>query len=454
MRMTAAACVVLTLMAARGADAQDRKSITERAAAAIQAWVNAVQSHEPGRSDGAVVTLAALSYEQREELNAGMALFLEALLKKKIDNDAGSADAQRIMALGRDAGDATAFLKRAAVLHADVAAYGDRLPAAQRAPTSDREVRVSSGIGFTTIRPGEAVSPLLRSDRLIVGQDGQATGETLASWNWPFARSLLELVVRRDANRTLDPFIGSWYHATMAYMFANGLYGDATPHLRDAERLLPNDARLLFDRGCYAELLGLPMHQEMLSAADIVAQRSRTSAQDRGPQWRPPGTAPSLGIPLAAATNADAERLYKRALESDASLVEARVRLARLLELRDRHNDAARELKTALSGDPSGVVGFYAHLFAGRTAQGSGQAGEAMLHYKEARSLFPNAQSALLALSQLSLLQADVPETLAPVEQLGGRSEVFTADPWWQYYLCSGRDADELLKALWASVPR
>jgi tetratricopeptide (TPR) repeat protein len=449
----AAACFVLALMAPRAAAAQDRKDITERAVAAMQAWVNAVQSHEPGRFDSPVVALAALSYPQREELNLGMALFLETLLSRKINNEAGSADAQRIMALGRGAGEATSFLKRAAVLHADVAAYGDRRPAADRLPASGQEVRIPAGMGFTAIRPGENVSPLLRSDRLIVGQDGQATGETLASWNWPFARSLLELVVRRDANKAIDPFVGSWYHATMAYMFANGLYGDATPHLRDAERLLPNDARLLFDRGCYAELLGLPMHQEMLSAADIVEQRSRASAQDRGPQWRPPGSAPALTIPLAETTNADAERLYRRALTADPALIEARVRLARLLDIRKRHKDAAAELKTALTDNPTGVVGFYAHLFAGRTAQASGQADEAMMHYKEARSLFPDAQSALLALSQLSLLQADVPEALASLERLGGRSEVFTADPWWQYYLCSGRNADDLLTALWATVP-
>jgi hypothetical protein len=455
MRLTVAATwFVLALMAPAAAAAQDRKDITERAVAAIQAWVNAVESHEPGRPDSPVVALASLSYTQREELNLGMALFLETLLSKKISSEGGSADAQRIMALARTAGEARSFLKRAAVLHSDVAAYGDRRPAADRLPPSGQEVRIPGGMGFTAIRPGEAVSPLLRSDRLIVGQDGQATGETLASWNWPFARSLLELVVRRDANKAIDPFVGAWYHATMAYMFASGRYGDATPHLRDAERLLANDARLLFDRGCYAELLGLPMHQEMLSAADVVAQRSRAGAQDRGPQWRPNGSSPSLNIPLAETTNAEAERLYRRALAADPSLLEARVRLARLLEIRKRYSDSGSELKTVLASDPTGAVGFYAYLFAGRAAQANGQAGEAMAHYKEARSLFPDAQSALLALSQLSLLQSDVPEALVPLEHLGGRSEVFTADPWWQYHLCSGRDAEELLRELWATVPR
>ncbi len=97
---------------------------------------------------------------------------------------------------------------------------------------------------------------------------------------------------------------------------------------------------------------------------------------------------------------------------------------------------------------------YYAHLFAGRAAQATGQTSEAARHYQDAAALFPDAQSALLASSQLALLGSDVAATLAPVERLGARSAVFTADPWWQYHLAAGRDADDLLKALWASVPR
>lgn len=68
--------------------------------------------------------------------------------------------------------------------------------------------------------------------------------------------------------------------------------------------------------------------------------------------------------------------------------------------------------------------------------------------------MFPDAQSALLASSHLALLAADVPAALAPVDRLGERSAEFSADPWWQYHLCSGRNADDLLKTAWASVPR
>ena len=60
------------------------------------------------------------------------------------------------------------------------------------------------------------------------------------------------------------------YHATPACLFANGLFGDATPHLKHAAELLPADALILFDRGCHAEILGLPMHQALLSERDLA----------------------------------------------------------------------------------------------------------------------------------------------------------------------------------------
>ena len=247
---------------------------------------------------------------------------------------------------------------------------------------------------------------------------------------------------RADDGLAKDPFVGAWYHATTAYMFANELYGDETPHLQHAAKVLPDDARVLFDRGCYAELLALPMLQVLMD---------RDGA---GPRARLTDTPPAFNLPSAGQTNAEAERLFRRTLEIDPSHLEARVRLARLLDLRKRPNEAAAELKTALAGNPKGVVGFYAHLFAGRVAQTIGQGGEASRHYQDALTLFPDAQSALLASSQLALLGSDVPATLAPVERLGPRSAASTADPWWQYHLCAGRDADDLLKALWASVPR
>ena len=233
-------------------------------------------------------------------------------------------------------------------------------------------------------------------------------------------------------------------------MVGKGWYGEMTPHLQRAAEVLPDDARILFDRACYAEILGLPKSQVLLSDDDVFALESQRTGR-RVP--RPAGGgAVQLGIPLAAATNDEAERLFRRALKVDPDYVEARVRLARLLELRKRHEEAAAELATALAAKPTGYVAYYAHLFAGRAAQALGRIDEAMAHYREASALYPGAQSALLAESQAALLGADVPGTLGPIDRLDHSSTA--KDPWWQYDLAAGRDAEALLRDMWAKVPR
>jgi tetratricopeptide (TPR) repeat protein len=131
-------------------------------------------------------------------------------------------------------------------------------------------------------------------------------------------------------------------------------------------------------------------------------------------------------------------------------LAEARVRLGRLLTVGKRDEEALGELNKALEGVPAGFLGFYAHLFAGRAAQSLGRLDEAARHYAAAGALFPGAQSAHLARSQLALLQADIPETLSRIEHLDKSSSA--SDPWWKYHLATGRDADALLADMWSKV--
>jgi tetratricopeptide (TPR) repeat protein len=230
-------------------------------------------------------------------------------------------------------------------------------------------------------------------------------------------------------------------------MLSEGLHGEATPHFARAAAVLPDDARILFDRACYAEILGLPKTQVLLSDADVVVLLARRTGR-RLP--RQVASGPDLGIPLAEVTNTEAEELFRRALHVDPHLVEARVRLARLLELRKHHQEAAAELNTALEAKPTGALAYYAHLFAGRAAQALGRIDDAAVQYRAASALFPGAQSALLAQSQAALLGSDIPATLAPLQHLDLSSSA--RDPWWYYNLGSGRDANALLGDMWNAV--
>lgn len=425
--VVAVACASIAAASA----AQDPAPITGETLRAIDAWVQAVRSHAPGQDDHALKHIASLTYDDRVQLDAGMELFLNALLGNNY-NTGGNPAGKAIVASARAAGapNATGFLKRAAVLHARAAAHPAPSDARARAPVKDGRPRGMADVG----RRSQRVSPLLQSSPLPLTRDGEVVSQTMATWHLPFARYLLDFVGTRDAP---DPFVAAWYHATNAELFYRAVYGDMTSQLNHAERILPNDSSLLFDRGCYAEVLGLPVLQAVVpppSAALVVGA--------------------ATGIPPASSTNAEAERLYRRALVVNPSLVEARVRLARLLTVRQRYQEADAVITVAVGQRPAGMLGFYTHLFAGRTSQALGRFDDASHHYRLALGLFPDAQSALLAASQLALLQADIPAALAPIERLGERSVEWQADPWRWYDFCTGREADELLQALWDRLPR
>jgi tetratricopeptide (TPR) repeat protein len=414
---------------------ESRREITGETVMAIQAWVTAVTEHSPGHDDKSVRAIQAMSFDARVELNAGLAHFFSALKGQSVVVT-GEAPI-RIREIGRAARQRPGreeFLKRAALLHSDAAVYGEL-------------GGVEPGAPADMSRPGAPTTPLLSNHRLTLDKDGEVLGSVAADWNWPFARSLLDLIPGKPGD---DPFIGTWYHATLAYMVAKGEYGEMTPHLQRAAEVLPDDARILFDRACYAEIMGLPKTQVLLSDDDVFALEARRTGR-RLPRTTVGGAA-ELGIPLAVVTNEEAERLFRRALKVDPDYVEARVRLARLLEVRKRHDEAAGELATALAAKPTGYVAYYAHLFAGRAAQALGRIDDAMAHYREASALYPGAQSALLAESQAALLSADVPGTLAPIDHLDHSSTA--RDPWWQYDLAAGRDADAILADMWGQVPR
>jgi tetratricopeptide (TPR) repeat protein len=312
------------------------------------------------------------------------------------------------------------FLTRAAVLHSDALVFFDRFPA----PPDNRPSEPARP-GARRIEP----PPLLWDERIVLTRDGQPLGEAFTSWHLPFARSLLVLL-------NGDRFVGEWYHAVAAYLLANGMLGDATAHLRRAAQELPNDARLVFDRATYAETLGLPIYQAV--SDDPASLRPGFMAR----------------IPSEDHTNSEAEKLYSRILEIEPGYVEARVRLARLVDRRGLHDEAAAQIANALDAKPSGVVLFYAHLVAGRIAAARGRYDEALAEYRAASAVFPSAQSALLGESHAALMRADIRGTLAPLEHLGAGSMTYDDDPWWDYQLGAGRDVNALMSQLWAHVPR
>jgi len=399
---------------------------------ALRQWVQAVTDHTPGEPDAAVRYVAGMTYSARVELNKLYPLFMKVLqegfvlTRSRIDSDVAAL----ARTVSQRSGSET-FLKRAAILHTDALVFASQFPrpppdAPPPVPRTERE-------------RARAVDtpPLLYNERISLSRDGEVLGDARADWNLPFARSLLDglLGAGRRVSEDDRVFVGEWYHAVSALLFANSNYADATPHLRHAARLLPDDPHVLFDRATYAETLGLPIYQSVLD--DPAYGRSVVE-----------------GIPAGNQTNGEAERLYRRTLAVNPSYVEARVRLARLLERRGQHEEADEQINSALGARPGGVSLFFAHLIAGRIASVRGRYEDALRHYRAALGLNGRAQSALLGASHAALMLADVRQALGPLQQLGGSAARSDVDPWLNYELGAGRDANALLAAVRSRVPK
>jgi tetratricopeptide (TPR) repeat protein len=274
-------------------------------------------------------------------------------------------------------------------------------------------------------------------------QGGELDKREDANWNWILARKILDQL---QPSPRSEAFAAFWYHASAAYMFWHGLYGEAGTHLEHAGFLFPTDARIAFDRGCLAEALGMPRSQFVMDA--MLAQRPA----NRGIAMFVPGMGsnpnPRGELPTARAANEEAEKRFRQTLQIDPAFAEARVRLGRLLELKGRNDDARKELEIALQRPtPDRAVSYYGHLFAARAELALNHSEAASAHIHEAIALFPDAQSALIVQSRLALLKADAEGALAPVRHLAtlAADPNHSQDPWWVYDSGAGRLLDLML---------
>ena len=371
----------------------------------VAKWLDAVRFHAAGQTDDSVRWLGSLSPDAWKALDDGLKRYFGAL--------------------ARDRSTSRAVIERAVVFHTDAAMFGPAAPAD----------------GLAAGWPTPATPGLVKT------MDGAQQGAIDANGHWMLARLLLDLRLVSPRNDAFGPV---WYHATAAYLLQHRLFGEAGTHLQRAASLFPNDARLLFDRGCLSETLGLPSSRAVID--DLIARR--TPSGELFIPGQPPTASARWGLPTEAQANAEAERLFRRALEIDATLIEARVRVARLLEVRGKYDDASAELESVFRGAPIAdpVIAYHAHLFAARASRMLGHSDAAAAHVRDALALFPDAQSALVAASQIALRDADAAAALAPVRRLGSlpADAARRDDPWWSYDTGPGRHAESLLNDMWA----
>jgi tetratricopeptide (TPR) repeat protein len=397
-------------------DAADRPRI-ER----LQHWLAAVERHEPGTADDPAVEVGSWSRTELQTLGVDLASLAQLMRSPNTNvfflgsNDRRPrrpilytrTELERLRGLARAAArhdDENFVMKRGALLHADIAMLvpGKSEPLDNRPPSGSQRF-------------------------MMLSTDGRQLSVEHTAVHWELARTLLDNVMP-DPSR--DAMVRLWYRATAAYLESR-VQLDLVPLFDRARQLFPDDADLLFYGGCLHETFAAPRIQVAVQTAVL-----------------PPGMWPDVVSEHAELRQA--ETFFKRALDIEPGMAEARIRLGRVLALQGRHADAARELRRALEATSDSLLLYYAELFLGGEEEALDHRDAARASYEHAAALYPRAQSPHLALSQLARRFGDRAGALRAIQQVlrPPADESDRDDPWWTYHTAQGRNADDLLAAL------
>lgn len=430
--MTLVVCLAALAIAETGAQdgSQPRRySRLER----LEQWASALERHQPGEADEALRTLDDWTARDLTELeltfSATLALMRDPSTRifwrptprgarpgRPVQVLYSLGELRQLIAIAarlERLGD-NHVLKRAAMLHTDVAV-------------------LESG--------GDSTGASRRSDFFVFRfNDGQEVGQEDAIGHWDMASFFLHRVQpgKRDVrpNPASDGWVRRWYRTAIAYMLARQYYGVGLAK-RGAE-IFRDDPELLFFDGVLHETLASPVVQEAFRGADYYLRTS-------------------VGLsPRKSELDAAEDRL-RRAVKLRPDFAEARLHLGRVLAELDRHKAALPELTQALASIQNTGLQYYGHLFVGRSSAALGDTAAARAAFERAARLSPNAQSPLLALSQLAYSRGDVAEATALLARVADLPSD-AGDPWWAYIVSTGRFytalRQDMVDALRAEMPK
>jgi tetratricopeptide (TPR) repeat protein len=141
----------------------------------------------------------------------------------------------------------------------------------------------------------------------------------------------------------------------------------------------------------------------------------RGIASEAAAQFRPLSADPervSRAYARVPGNLSQARDSYERALAVDAGLVEARLRLGRVLWGQGELEAARLQLERVTAAAPPPSVGYLAHLFLARVHDDAGRPADAEREYRAALALDPRGQAAAVGLAQLLAKSGPVPREL------------------------------------------
>jgi hypothetical protein len=250
-----------------------------------------------------------------------------------------------------------------------------------------------------------------------------------ASLHFGVALELVDVLRRREPKSGDDPFVVGWWRGVAAFLGEWRETVSAPSYMQQAVSLFPDDPQILLMAGVMHELLASPIVQGGAAFQPELREVRGSEAENL----------------------ADAEQCYRGALRNDPRLVEARVRLGRVLAQRRKYEQAIAELNAVPDAGTPPSLQYLKLLLLGEAEEGLNRADAARAAYGRALALYPGAQSAHLALSRLERRSGERDRAVAVIQQVLERppDDRQRQDPWRDYFTAEpARHADEMIDAL------
>ena len=216
--------------------------------------------------------------------------------------------------------------------------------------------------------------------------------------------------------------------------------------LSEGRRQLEDDAELQLALGAVCETIAA------LRVYELPVEPRRPSDSRDEPRFVIEGQ-PDEGGPLPATNAADAQALYARALREDSGLLEAHLRLGRVLLLRGRPREALPELERVAREAPRPAQCYMARLFEGRTRERLDDLPGAAAAFAAAVERVPQAQSGLVALGRALDRMGEGTRAQEAFDRALLRREEAPPDPWLDYITGQPERIEALVEELRGLAP-
>jgi tetratricopeptide (TPR) repeat protein len=215
--------------------------------------------------------------------------------------------------------------------------------------------------------------------------------------------------------------------------------------LSEGHRHAEDDPELLLALGAVTETIAALRHYELPEVP-----RSAQVLRDE-PQFAIEGRS-VVGGRLPNVNLSDAQALYERAVQRDPGLLEARLRLGRVLLLRGKPREALPELERVWQDSPRPAQCYMARMFEGRARERLGDLRGAAVALAAATERMPQAQSALVALGRALDRLGEGTQAREAFDSAMQR-ERGRGDPWLDYIQGQPDRIEGLLEELRGLVP-